>query len=61
MALPVTVASGGRSSSAELSKAVRERSGMQDPVRQEVIALAHSVVVKIGTNVLTSAEWTARS
>jgi glutamate 5-kinase len=26
---------------------------MQDPVRQEVIALARSVVVKIGTNVLT--------
>ena len=29
---------------------------MQDPVRQEVIALAHSVVVKIGTNVLTNAD-----
>ena len=29
---------------------------MQDPVRQEVIALAHSVVVKIGTNVLTGAD-----
>src|SRR5262245_38258470 len=29
---------------------------MLDPVRQEVIALAHTVVVKVGTNVLTSAE-----
>lgn len=28
---------------------------MIDPVRQEVIALAHTVVVKVGTNVLTSA------
>ena len=27
---------------------------MIDPVRQEVIALAHTVVVKVGTNVLTS-------
>jgi glutamate 5-kinase len=27
---------------------------MLDPVRQEVIALAHTVVVKVGTNVLTS-------
>src|SRR5438132_8308007 len=27
---------------------------MIDPVRQEVIALAHTVVVKIGTNVLTA-------
>src|SRR5256885_6149229 len=26
---------------------------MIDPVRQEVIALAHTVVVKVGTNVLT--------
>src|SRR5215831_15704386 len=26
---------------------------MVDPVRQEVIALAHTVVVKVGTNVLT--------
>jgi glutamate 5-kinase len=33
-----------------------EGTGMQDPLRQEVIALAHSVVVKIGTNVLTSAD-----
>ena len=31
---------------------------MQDPVRQEVIALAHSVVVKIGTNVLTGPDGT---
>ncbi len=31
---------------------------MQDPVRQEVIALAHSVVVKIGTNVLTGLDGT---
>src|SRR5271170_2676139 len=29
---------------------------MLDPVRQEVIALAHSVVIKVGTNVLTSAD-----
>jgi glutamate 5-kinase len=28
---------------------------MVDPVRQEVIALAHTIVVKVGTNVLTSA------
>src|ERR1700755_1154243 len=26
---------------------------MLDPIRQEVIALAHTVVVKVGTNVLT--------
>jgi glutamate 5-kinase len=31
---------------------------MIDPVRQEVIALAHTVVVKVGTNVLTSANGT---
>jgi glutamate 5-kinase len=31
---------------------------MPDPVRQEVIALAHTVVVKVGTNVLTSADGT---
>jgi glutamate 5-kinase len=37
---------------------VRERGVMQDPVRQEVIALAGSVVVKIGTNVLTGADGT---
>lgn len=29
-----------------------------DPVRQEVIALAHTVVVKVGTNVLTSEDGT---
>src|SRR5712692_7215199 len=29
---------------------------MVDPVRQEVIALAHTVVVKVGTNVLASAD-----
>jgi glutamate 5-kinase len=29
-----------------------------DPVRQEVIALAHTVVVKVGTNVLTDADGT---
>jgi glutamate 5-kinase len=29
---------------------------MLDPVRQEIIALAHTVVVKVGTNVLTGAE-----
>src|SRR6185369_11494422 len=28
---------------------------MVDPVRQEIIALAHTVVVKVGTNVLTDA------
>jgi len=31
---------------------------MIDPVRQEVIALAHTVVVKVGTNVLTRADGT---
>ena len=29
---------------------------MVDPVRQEVIALAHTVVVKVGTNVLTGTD-----
>jgi glutamate 5-kinase len=31
---------------------------MLDPVRQEVIALAHTVVVKVGTNVLTADDGT---
>src|SRR3954454_16993226 len=31
---------------------------MVDPVRQEVVALAHTVVVKVGTNVLTDAAGT---
>src|SRR5207244_3319264 len=31
---------------------------MLDPVRQEVIALAHTIVVKVGTNVLTHADGT---
>ncbi len=31
---------------------------MVDPVRQEVIALAHTVVVKVGTNVLTHEDGT---
>jgi glutamate 5-kinase len=31
---------------------------MVDPVRQEVIALAHTVVIKVGTNVLTGADGT---
>lgn len=31
---------------------------MQDPVRQEVVTLARSVVVKIGTNVLTGPDGT---
>jgi glutamate 5-kinase len=31
---------------------------MLDPVRQEVITLAHTVVVKVGTNVLTRADGT---
>src|SRR5436190_5788748 len=31
---------------------------MVDPVRQEVIALAHTVVVKVGTNVLTGSDGT---
>jgi glutamate 5-kinase len=31
---------------------------MLDPVRQEVIATAHTVVVKVGTNVLTNADGT---
>src|SRR6202022_1275347 len=31
---------------------------MIDPLRQEVIALAHTLVVKVGTNVLTSADGT---
>jgi len=34
---------------------------MVDPVRQEVIALAHTVVVKVGTNVLTAADGTLDS
>ncbi len=29
-----------------------------DPVRQEVLALAHTVVVKVGTNVITAADGT---
>jgi glutamate 5-kinase len=29
---------------------------MIDPVRQEVVALAHTIVVKVGTNVLTGAD-----
>ena len=31
---------------------------MIDPVRQEIIALAHTVVVKVGTNVLTGSDGT---
>jgi glutamate 5-kinase len=31
---------------------------MVDPVRQEVVTLAHTVVVKVGTNVLTNASGT---
>src|SRR5262249_13174089 len=31
---------------------------MLDPVRQEIIALAHTIVVKVGTNVLTGADGT---
>ncbi len=31
---------------------------MIDPVRQEVIALAHTVVIKVGTNVLTAGDGT---
>src|SRR5437868_3099128 len=31
-------------------------SRMVDPVRQEVIALAHTVVVKVGTNVLAGSD-----
>jgi glutamate 5-kinase len=31
---------------------------MVDPVRQEVVALAHTVVVKVGTNVLTGPDGT---
>jgi glutamate 5-kinase len=31
---------------------------MIDPVRQEVVTLAHTVVVKVGTNVLTGADGT---
>src|SRR5262245_251725 len=34
------------------------RPRMIDPVRQEVIALAHTVVVKVGTNVLTGPDGT---
>src|SRR5437763_2375530 len=34
---------------------------MIDPVRQEVITLAHTVVVKVGTNVLTGANGTLNS
>ena len=29
---------------------------MVDPIRQEVVALAHTVVVKVGTNVLAGAD-----
>jgi glutamate 5-kinase len=32
--------------------------GMLDPVRQEVVALAHTVVVKVGTNVLAGPDGT---
>src|SRR5262249_48599161 len=39
-----------------LSHGLADRAAMIDPVRQEVIALAHTVVVKVGTNVLTSAD-----
>jgi glutamate 5-kinase len=35
---------------------IPENGAMLDPVRQEVIALAHTVVVKIGTNVLTASD-----
>ena len=31
---------------------------MVDPVRQEVVATAHTVVVKVGTNVLTGPDGT---
>src|SRR6516225_2562148 len=31
---------------------------MLDPVRQEVITLAHTVVIKVGTNVLTGPDGT---
>ncbi len=31
---------------------------MTDPVRQEVLAQAHTIVVKVGTNVITSADGT---
>src|SRR5258708_12245939 len=31
---------------------------MLDPVRQEIIALARTIVVKVGTNVLTGADGT---
>jgi len=31
---------------------------MIDPVRQDIVALAHTVVVKVGTNVLTGADGT---
>jgi glutamate 5-kinase len=31
---------------------------MVDPVRQEVVALAHTVVIKVGTNVLTASDGT---
>jgi glutamate 5-kinase len=34
---------------------------MLDPVRQEVVTLAHTVVVKVGTNVLTQADGTLDS
>jgi glutamate 5-kinase len=34
---------------------------MLDPVRQEVIALAHTIVVKVGTNVLTGDDGTLDS
>jgi glutamate 5-kinase len=40
------------------TRITRERLWMLDPVRQEVVATAHTVVVKVGTNVLTGPDGT---
>jgi glutamate 5-kinase len=37
---------------------LQEKGRMVDPVRQEVIALAHTLVIKVGTNVLARADGT---
>jgi glutamate 5-kinase len=42
----------------DIAGAASHNMHMIDPVRQEVIALAHTVVVKVGTNVLTAADGT---
>src|SRR5262249_59089247 len=50
----------GRDCLSSASKAARRSPilVMLDPVRQEIIALASTIVVKVGTNVLTGADGT---